>query len=109
MTILKDSHAAPGLAAIPSPVDVANIWDMADGALYEDWDMTMGEDAVPAWLCDEDTRRGIAAMLDRRRCKEEKRRLSREVRAAVNWFVEEEEEIQLALLGAGGLMTHLYV
>ncbi|KAF9510810.1 hypothetical protein BS47DRAFT_1364249 [Hydnum rufescens UP504] len=73
MVVLKESAPVPGFAAIPSCVDVAQIWDMAHGALYEDWDMTLDEDVIPAWLCDGDTRRGIAAMVDRKRCQEEKR------------------------------------
>ncbi|KAF9509306.1 hypothetical protein BS47DRAFT_1365353 [Hydnum rufescens UP504] len=73
MVVLKESAPVPGFAAIPSCVDVAQIWDMANGALYEDWDMTLDEDVIPAWLCDGDTRRGIAAMVDRKRCQEEKR------------------------------------
>lgn len=105
MVVLKESDAVPGFSAIPSCVDVAQLWDMADGALYEDWDMTLDEDVIPAWLCDGDTRRGIAAMVDKKCCQEEKRRLSRQVRAAVNWFVEEEEEIQSAFLTAGKFMT----
>ncbi|KAF9504558.1 hypothetical protein BS47DRAFT_1368704 [Hydnum rufescens UP504] len=78
MVVLKESSSCACC------VDVAQIWDMADGALYEDWDMTLDEDVIPAWLCDGDTRRGIAAMVDRKRCQEEKRRLSRQVRAAIN-------------------------
>ncbi|KAF9505027.1 hypothetical protein BS47DRAFT_1264767, partial [Hydnum rufescens UP504] len=75
MTVLKKSRAAPGMATLPSLIDVSNIWDMADPALYEDWDMVQDEDTAPAWLCDEETRRGIVAMLEKARCKEEKRRL----------------------------------
>ena len=106
MIVLKQSRAAPGLATIPSRIDVANIWDMADSALYEDWDVTLEEDIMPAWLSDEETRRGIAAMLDRKRCSEEMRRLTWEIQAAVNWFVDEENEIQSALSRAHKLMTH---
>jgi hypothetical protein len=72
MMVLKKSHTAPGMATLPSCIDVSNIWDMADPALYEDWDMAQDEDMVPAWLCDEETWRGIVAMLDKAHCKEEK-------------------------------------
>ncbi|KAF9503035.1 hypothetical protein BS47DRAFT_1310355, partial [Hydnum rufescens UP504] len=73
MTVLKKSCAAPGMATLPSLIDVSNIWDMADPVLYEDWDMVQDEDMAPAWLCDEETQRGIVAMLEKARCKEEKR------------------------------------
>ncbi|KAF9514048.1 hypothetical protein BS47DRAFT_1392794 [Hydnum rufescens UP504] len=109
MTVLKKSCAAPGMATLPSLIDVSNIWDMADPALYEDWDMVQDEDTAPAWLCDEETRRGIVAMLEKARCKEEKRRLTWEVTAAVKWFGEEEEEIQLALLHAENPVTSYHV
>jgi hypothetical protein len=104
MAALKESRTVSGLGALPSLVDVANIWDMADSALYEDWDMTSEEDEAPAWLCSEDTRRGISAMVDRKRCREEMQRLTWQVQAAVKWFIEEEEEIQVALLKAGKLI-----
>jgi hypothetical protein len=97
MEALKESDAVPGSGIIPSRIKVANLWDMDDSALYEDWDMTLDEDVIPAWLSDEDTRRGIAAMLDRKRCREERRRLTWEIRAASNWFTEEEADLQSAL------------
>jgi hypothetical protein len=62
MMVLKTSHAAPGMATLPSHIHVSNIWDMADPTLYEDWE-AQDEDMVPAWLCDEETQRGIVAML----------------------------------------------
>ncbi|KAF9520181.1 hypothetical protein BS47DRAFT_1357670 [Hydnum rufescens UP504] len=85
MTVLKKSRTAPGLGH------------------------GQDEDMAPAWLCDEETRRGIVAMLEKARCKEEKCRLTWEVTAAVKWFGEEEEEIQLALLHAENPVTSYHV
>ena len=50
---------------------------------------TDGSTDPPLWLCDEDIRTGIKAMLELDRCLEEEPRLLMERRSLQEWFAEE--------------------
>lgn len=54
----------------------------------DDMDLSFGSE-VPRWLGDEDVHKGIKAMLELDRCKEELQRLSYERSAMQEWFMEE--------------------
>ncbi|EDR14713.1 uncharacterized protein LACBIDRAFT_305654 [Laccaria bicolor S238N-H82] len=54
----------------------------------DDTDLS-SENAIPQWLGNEDVRKGIKALLELDRCKEELRRLSYERSAMQEWLIEE--------------------
>ena len=55
----------------------------------------------PPWLCDENVRNRIKAMLERNRCVEEEYRLLIERCSLQQWFAEEWKIVNEAITGAG--------
>jgi hypothetical protein len=68
-----------------------------DDDIWQDVGLDDEEDSVPAWLGDEDTRRGIKALLELDRCFEEEECLGRERCALQEWFIEEWKTVLMAL------------
>lgn len=75
-----------------------------DDAIWED--IEVDDDVVaPAWLCDEDTRRGIRYLHQLERCEEEEERLTYERCAIQEWFMEEWVSVNNAIMENGKLLS----
>jgi hypothetical protein len=77
-----------------------------DDAIFQDVGLDEDDDAIaptepPLWLCDEQVRAGIKAVLALDRCDEEDARLLRETCSLRVWFAEEWKMVQRALLDTG--------
>lgn len=78
---------------LPLRLDVKKLFrlDVDDEIWQEDPGLgPQDEGPIPRWQCDADVKRGIVAMLEKRRCLEEKERVEAEVEALGDWWREEE-------------------
>ena len=87
---IEDGRAPHG-AICPEKIESSGLFALdVDDAIWQDVGLNdNGPDKLPLWLCDAEVRRGILAMLDLDRCKEEELRLQHERRAMQEWFSEE--------------------
>ncbi|KAK7459491.1 hypothetical protein VKT23_009474 [Stygiomarasmius scandens] len=86
---------APRNAIAPECIDTKNLFDLdVDDVIWQDIGLTDDDDShglPPPWLADENTRKGIQAMLEVDRCDEEDERLAVEMKSLQEWFIEEWE------------------
>ena len=90
MAELIRRHKAPRSAVVPKKIDRTTLFDLdVDEEIWQD--VGLGDDDVepPLWLCNEDVRKGIRAMLELECCDEEMVRLRMQRRALQEWFVDE--------------------
>ncbi|KAF8065223.1 hypothetical protein FPV67DRAFT_1419584 [Lyophyllum atratum] len=100
MAALKaaQSGATPGL--VPSKIEKDKLFDLdVDDNIWQDIGLQDDEfsGTVPLWLGDENTRRGIKALLEFDRCVEEEQRLAMERCSLQEWMLEEWSCVILAL------------
>ena len=91
MRELIAQRKAPQGATVPEKIEMTGLFALdVDDAIWQDVGLA-DEDLVdpPLWMCDEDVRRGIKALLELDRCLEEEARLVHERRALQVWFSEE--------------------
>ncbi|KAJ7687025.1 hypothetical protein B0H17DRAFT_1203874 [Mycena rosella] len=91
--LIQDGQAPWGAIA-PNPILAKGIWQLdVDDGIWEDIglddDDTEAATEPPPWLCDEQVRSGIKAMLELDRCDEEDVRLKKETCSLREWFPEE--------------------
>lgn len=90
---LIQQKKAPRGAVVPLQINLQSLFQLdVDDSIWEDIGLTGENDdgqAVPGWLGDEEIRKGIRALLEFRRCEEEKRRLITERLSMQQWFKEE--------------------
>ncbi|KAH8115012.1 hypothetical protein DFH11DRAFT_1507975 [Phellopilus nigrolimitatus] len=81
---------APRGARCPEPLTIKGLFDMdIDDAIWQDIGLYDDDDGdIPRWLGDENVRKGIKALLEVRRCREELQRLAKERLAMQDWFAE---------------------
>lgn len=82
---------APEGATVPEKVEMAGLFTLdVDDAIWQDVGLA-DEDLPnpPLWMCNDDVRRGIKALLEVDRCREEEDRLVHERQALQVWFSEE--------------------
>lgn len=80
------------------------LWQLdVDDAIFQDvgLDDRFDDEEFPRWLCDDQVRAGIKAMLEIDRCDEEDVRLWKENLALRVWFAEEWKTVQRAIAEAG--------
>ncbi|KAJ7694352.1 hypothetical protein B0H17DRAFT_931798 [Mycena rosella] len=102
--LIQDGQAPRGAIA-PNPIPAKGIWQLdVDDGIWEDigLDDDDAEAATepPPWLCDEQARSGIKAMLELDRCDEEDVRLKKETCLLREWFPEEWATVSLAITKA---------
>ncbi|KAJ7679817.1 hypothetical protein B0H17DRAFT_1206333 [Mycena rosella] len=102
--LIQDGQAPRGAIA-PNPMPAKGIWQLdVDDGIWED--IGLDDDDVeaatepPPWLCDEQVRSGIKAMLELDRCDEEDVRLKKETCSLREWFPEEWATVNLAITKA---------
>ncbi|KAJ7652934.1 hypothetical protein B0H17DRAFT_1147272 [Mycena rosella] len=102
--LIQDGQAPRGAIA-PNPMPAKGIWQLdVDDGIWED--IGLDDDDVeaatepPPWLCDEQVRSGIKAILELDRCDEEDVRLKKETCSLREWFPEEWATVNLAITKA---------
>ncbi|KAJ7895431.1 hypothetical protein B0H13DRAFT_1624347, partial [Mycena leptocephala] len=102
--LIKDGKAPRG-SIPPVPVPAKGLWQLdVDDAIFQDVgldDNDNGSTEPPLWLCDEQVRAVIKAVLQLDRCNEEDARLLREKCALRVWFAEEWDIVSKAIEDAG--------
>ncbi|KZV78159.1 hypothetical protein EXIGLDRAFT_634522 [Exidia glandulosa HHB12029] len=91
--------------AIPRRLDTRKLFqlDVDDDIWQEDPGLgPQDEDALPRWQVDEDVRRGIRALLEVERCREERERLTAELDGLGVWWREEVGRLTRFLEGTTG-------
>ena len=91
MRELIAQRKAPQGVTVPEKIEMTGLFALdVDDAIWQDVGLA-DEDLVdpPLWMCDEDVRRGIKALLELDHCLEEEARLVHERRALQVWFSEE--------------------
>ncbi|KAJ7912883.1 hypothetical protein B0H13DRAFT_1874459 [Mycena leptocephala] len=90
--LIKDGKAPRG-SIPPVPIPAKGLWQLdVNDAIFQDVGLDDNDDgstAPPLWLCDDQVRAGIKAVLQLDRCDEEDARLLREKCALRVWFAEE--------------------
>ncbi|KAG6846484.1 hypothetical protein H0H93_013693, partial [Arthromyces matolae] len=92
MEKLKRDPEAPTPGPVPSKLNKEGLFKLdVDDNIWENivWNDEERAELVPKWLGDENTRTGIRAMLELKRCEEEEHRLSLERCSLQEWFTEE--------------------
>ncbi|THU81002.1 hypothetical protein K435DRAFT_694536 [Dendrothele bispora CBS 962.96] len=91
MSQLIQQRKAPRFAVAPAKIQRGSLFDLdVDEDIWQDIGL---EDEPstnpPLWLCNENVRKGIRAMLELDRCEEEMERLRVQRNALQEWFIEE--------------------
>ncbi|THU88323.1 hypothetical protein K435DRAFT_580048, partial [Dendrothele bispora CBS 962.96] len=91
MCELIRQRKAPRFAVAPVKIERGTLFDLdVDEDIWQD--VGLGDESSstpPLWLCNEQVRKGIRAMLEVDRCREEMKRLESQRRSLQEWFVEE--------------------
>lgn len=91
------------LNLIPAPLDVANLYNLdSNPHMWAASEILSQSADHPAYLINEDIRRGIAAVLARDRAKEELIRLREELKTSISWLKEQIRTLQEALVNCQG-------
>ncbi|KAJ7754282.1 hypothetical protein B0H14DRAFT_2405032, partial [Mycena olivaceomarginata] len=102
---------APRGSITPLPIPAKGLWKLdVDDVIFQDVGLDDGDDTSdepPLWLCDEQVRAGIKALLELDRCEEEDARLRRENEALRVWFAEEWKVSVVGIEEAGTLRIYL--
>ena len=98
MKELIKQRKAPEFAVAPKKIERESLFDLEE--IWQDVGLEDMENP-PLWLCNEDVRKGIRALLELDRCKEEICRLRMQRKALQEWFVAEWETLQIALEHVG--------
>lgn len=97
---------------LPKRLDIRQLFrlEVDDDIWQEDPGLgPQGEQTLPRWQTDPDVKRGILALLEKRRCLEEMERLKAEVTALAHWWKDEEVVLRSARSTAYGaylLLSH---
>ncbi|KAJ7899941.1 hypothetical protein B0H13DRAFT_2336707 [Mycena leptocephala] len=98
--LIKDGKAPRG-STPPVPIPAKGLWQFdVDDAIFQDVGLDDNDDGStepPLWLCDEQVRAGIKAVLQLDRCDEEDAQLLREKCALRVWFAEEWDIVSKAI------------
>lgn len=90
----------------PERIDEKKVWELdVDDSVWQDVGLDDDDDEPPLWLSNDGVRKGIPAMLDLERSKEEDLELAKERRAMQLWFSEEWEIVKVAMDRAGTLFN----
>ena len=105
---------APINAVAPLPIIREGLFKLdVDDDIWQDIGLddveNMASEPIPNWLGDEQTRKGVKAIVELDRCIEEECRLSRERCAMQEWIVEEWKIVVAACKDCGTLMHSNYV
>ena len=106
MQDLIDCGKAPLGAVVPNRLPIEKLWDLdVDDDLWMDLtrDAQQQDDARDQWLYDQQTQRGIRAMLDLQRSEEEIERLEHEGRVMSTWLRGQGKRLKLACHMAQGI------
>lgn len=108
MKALKMQGKAPRGATCPEEIEFSGLFSLdVDDDIWQDvgLDDTLDDPnasaAPPLWLCDENVRSGIKAMLELDRCIEEEERLGWERSSLQVWYAEEWEVVCTAYNATG--------
>jgi hypothetical protein len=103
MRELIAQRRAPQGVTVPEKVEMVGLFALdVDDAIWQDVGLA-DEDPInpPLWMCNEDIRKGIKALLELDRCVEEEARLIHERRALQVWFSEEWKIVTQGCQAAG--------
>lgn len=96
METLKAKGEAPTTARIPKTIESKGLFSLdIEDDIWQDVDV-LNEEPAPRWMSDETVRRGIRALLVKRRCIEEVARLQKEMLAMQEWFKREWAKVETA-------------
>lgn len=100
MRVLISKRSAPRNAVAPDPIPLKELFGLdVDDMIWQDVGLDDSADtgAPPEWLCNDEVRKGIKAILERDRCDEELQRLRTERRSLLEWMEEEWSVVQRAI------------
>lgn len=114
MSQMIEKKQAPINAVAPLPIIREGLFKLdVDDDIWQDIGLddveNMAFEPIPNWLGDEQTRKGVKAIVELDRCIEEECRLSRERCAMQEWIVEEWKIAVAAYNDCGTLMHFKYV
>ncbi|THV03125.1 hypothetical protein K435DRAFT_916154 [Dendrothele bispora CBS 962.96] len=98
MADLIRQHQAPNFAMAPKKIERQSLFDLdVDKEIWQDMGLDEDAENPPLWLCNEEVRRGIRAVLELDRCIEESTRLRVQRKALQEWFMDEWYTLEAAL------------
>ncbi|THU93062.1 hypothetical protein K435DRAFT_820348 [Dendrothele bispora CBS 962.96] len=98
MADLIRRHQAPNFAMAPKKIERQSLFDLdVDEEIWQDVGLDEDAENPPLWLCNEEVRRGIRAVLELDRCVEESNRLRIQRKALQEWFMDEWYTLEAAL------------
>ncbi|THV02106.1 hypothetical protein K435DRAFT_853082 [Dendrothele bispora CBS 962.96] len=103
-------HQAPSFAIAPKKIERQSLFELdVDEEIWQDVGLDEDAENPPLWLCNEEVRRGIRAVLELDRCDEENSRLRAQRKALQEWFMDEwyTSEAALEQTRASGLQHQL--
>ncbi|THU96399.1 hypothetical protein K435DRAFT_819451 [Dendrothele bispora CBS 962.96] len=113
MTTLIRQKRAPNFAVAPKKIERDSLFDLdVDEDIWQDVGLDEEDTGPPPlWLCDENVRKGIRAMLELERCEEEMARIRINRKALQEWFVDEWGVLRKATSNTGnpGILYQLEV
>ncbi|THU76010.1 hypothetical protein K435DRAFT_198668, partial [Dendrothele bispora CBS 962.96] len=86
-------------AQVPRKINKESLFDLdVDKDIWQTFGLSDDDGEIPPpWMADESVRKGIRAMLELDRCREENARLKIQRQALQEWFVEEWQVLTIAL------------
>jgi hypothetical protein len=101
MTTLKASTPKYRSEVIPKKIDVKNLFQLdVFNCIWDDTGLSSSEGA-DRWRTDDEVKRGIQALLDSDRCREERERLEMEVNRLATWGLQTAVELRDTFLSLG--------
>ncbi|THU96080.1 hypothetical protein K435DRAFT_858916 [Dendrothele bispora CBS 962.96] len=98
MAELIRRRKAPKFAIAPQRIERESLFDLdVDEEIWQDVGLKEDIENPPLWLCNEDVRSGIRAVLELDRCDEEMGRLHAQRKALQEWFADEWKTVKSAL------------
>ncbi|PPQ85586.1 hypothetical protein CVT26_012097, partial [Gymnopilus dilepis] len=98
------ARTVPKGARAPTKISLEGLFKLdVDHDIWQDDDLTNNLDSsfeIPDWLGNDNVRAGIKLLLQHDRCTEEERRLILERRSMQEWFMEEWDLVNLALISS---------
>lgn len=110
MKKLVQNGRAPRGAIVPHYINSVNLFDLdVDDDIWQDVGLSdMSTGSIPLWLGNENVRQGIKYLLERDRCNEEQKRLSKELHMMQEWMFSKWTALKLAQKNAENQSEVLY-
>lgn len=108
--MMKNRRSAPKGSITPSKIEMKGLYGLSvDDPIWRDVAAFDGDPLqVPKWLGDEETQKGIVAMLDAKCCTTELARLKQERSHLQTWYVAQRNALTRAIREAGKYLKPYY-